>query len=131
MKNVPQVTCQEIADFLLSLPDDTPVTNISGDNSREVGCIMTQFARSKGWKFEHSYSVFGKWEDKDGNVVAVISDFISHVTVLDGNVVAVISDFISHVTVLDALFQSNEDRSKFVYGTAGHLKARLRPHFKN
>jgi hypothetical protein len=113
MKNVPQVTCQEIADFLLSLPDDTPVTNISGDNSREVGCIMTQFARSKGWKFEHSYSVFGKWEDKDGNVVAVISDFISH------------------VTVLDALFQSNEYSSKFVYGTAGHLKARLRPHFKN
>ena len=65
----PTVTLQDLADFLLALPDNAPIRMSCGEYRNPIGCLMTQYGKNKGWVFEYSYSD-GIWEDKNYNVVA-------------------------------------------------------------
>lgn len=66
----PVVTLNELKEFLLSLPDHAPLDMYDGDNLNIIGCLMTQYGRSKGWEFDWSYSYLGTWEKKNEEVVA-------------------------------------------------------------
>lgn len=48
---IPYVTLQELADFLMALPDDEPINMVSGDYNDSCGCLMTKYGKSMGWKF--------------------------------------------------------------------------------
>ena len=70
---IPTVTLQELADFLLALPDDAPINMYKGDSDAHCGgCLMTQYGKSKGWKFDHSYSTTGTWETPNEHIVAKV-----------------------------------------------------------
>lgn len=71
----PTTTLPDLADFLLALPDDAPINMYDGDaDALNHGCLMTQYGRSKGWKFDHSYSTTGTWETPNEHVVARVID---------------------------------------------------------
>lgn len=64
----PTVTLQELADFLLALPDDAPINMYSGEyNDPYSGCLMTQYGKAKGWNCTFSFSSSGTWENESSN----------------------------------------------------------------
>jgi hypothetical protein len=53
-KDIPKVTLQELKEFLLSLPDDTPIDMANPFYNKGCGCLMTQYGKSKGWECDES-----------------------------------------------------------------------------
>lgn len=50
-------TFQEVLDFINSQPDETPVDFTSAINNLNVGCLMVQFGRHKGYEFRRCSAV--------------------------------------------------------------------------
>lgn len=79
---IPVVTLQDIADFLLSKDDNHKFDNATCHNDG-TGCLMTQFARDKGWEFSDSYSSFWEWDNDEETIAKVEKPEFYEKTVLE------------------------------------------------
>lgn len=58
--NIPKASLKDLRDFLLALPDDAPIEMETGF-ADGFGCLMTQYGRTRGWKFGYSSDLYAGW----------------------------------------------------------------------
>jgi hypothetical protein len=72
---IPIVTLKELADFLLTLPDEESINMTSGDyNDTLGGCLMTKYGKAQGWKFQDCFINRGWYADQRINSLIAIME---------------------------------------------------------
>lgn len=93
--DIPQVTLQDLANHLLSLPDDAPINMVDDENHEGTcGCLMTNYGRFKGWKFDTSdacistpsrWVLGNRWKDSEQTIVAEMDEYVFNLFTCDAD----------------------------------------------